>query len=151
MARASISKNGIEVAKSGYDVDTAPLSKMILSPLFTTMRIDHSGIVTVAPYSNDGEWPQIYDRAIITFPRPYNDPPVVFVAGQNSNGTVDQTPFHFRFESDGGGFRWVPHYSIETFTNRFELYVLKGGGAFGTITRTWKYFVFANTLSNTTL
>lgn len=142
MPRARISRNGIELAMAGYDVDTAPLNKMIISPQFPTMRIALSGTVTVGPLS--GTWGGLYDWANITFPAPFPSPPVVFVSGQNSDGTSDQTPFNYRAEDGGGAFTWMPHYSIETYTNRFELYVQKGGGNIGTITRTWKYFVFAN-------
>lgn len=146
MPRARISKNGVELALPGYDVDTAPLSKMLLTPQFPTMRIALSRTVTVGSYSGPGDTG--HDRAVVNFADyglTFPSPPLVLVSGIIDANTSDQTPFSYTYTSDGGRY-WIDmHHCIETTTTGFTLYVMKTG--FGNRVnppRTWKYFVFAN-------
>lgn len=145
MPRARISRNGVQLAKQGFDVDTAPLNQMIISPLFPTMRVIQSGYVTVADYSGYGS--AYHRRAVVSFTSTLSRPPIVLVSGVIDSNTSDQSPYYYIVQDGSGGFDLVTHYSIDTYTNRFELYVGKVGSTFlNNIPLTWKYFVFGNTL-----
>lgn len=148
MPRARISRQGIEIAKPGFDVDTAGPGDMIFSSQFVTFRLAMTGVVTVAHYS--GYLDSRYERAVVTFPQPFPNPPIVLAAGILPDGRSDQSQ-HYRtivpLDSSKPSYA-LPHYSIETFTDRFELYVLTRdlSGYISFFTRTWRYFVFSNTI-----
>ena len=148
MTRVRIDKNGIAIAKEGYDVDTAPLSKIQFSPLYVSMQLLVKGIVTVANYT--GYMDDLYRRAIVTFPAALAKPPIVMVAGQNGDGTTDQTTIVGTAASDQSGKAWYePVYQIITSTTQFELYVNKsvwGGNSSRTLD--WRYWVFRNTVED---
>lgn len=149
MPRARISKDGVAVAKQGFDVDTADFKDMILSPEHVAMRIVMTGYVTVAPFT--GYLSGFMDRAIVTYPptNGFNNPPVVFASGVIDEDNADQSQFYYTNDAFvGGPFEMIPRFYVESYTDRFELYVVKNlHAAWGLdITRTWKYFVFANTL-----
>ena len=119
MTRVRIDGNGISIAKAGYDVDTAPIGKMNFSPLFSAMQVLLKGSVTVAGYS--GYLSDRYKRAAVTFPTALSKPPIVMVAGQNSDGSTDQTCWAYSFASDASGRAWnLPVYQTVTSTTGFE-------------------------------
>lgn len=143
MPRARISRNGIQLAKPGFNVDTATLANMILSPQFATMRIALQGYTTPVDFS--GYVSNYHRRSIVTFPTAFPTPPLVLVSGIVSSSVSDQTQFEYELSTDQGGTRKLTHYSIETYTTHFELYTAKTPGtALSNIPSTWKYFVFAN-------
>lgn len=143
MPRARISRDGIQLAKSGFDVDTASLANMVMSPQFATMRIVLQGYTTPVDFS--GYVSGYHRRSIVAFPIAFPSPPLVLVSGIVSSSASDQSPYFYELETDAGGTRKLTHYSIETYTTHFELYTAKAGGtALSNIPSTWKYFVFAN-------
>lgn len=145
MPRARISKNGIELAKHGYDVNTASLANLILSPQFSTMRIALMGATTVAPYTGAGS--DAHDRSVITFATPFPSAPLVLAAGVIDENTSDQSPLVYQYQADSGATWTDTHYCIITTASNFTLYVMKSGiGNRAIIPRTWKYFVFANSV-----
>ncbi|RAZ75846.1 hypothetical protein [Mesorhizobium atlanticum] len=148
MTRVRIDKNGIAIAKEGYDVDTAPLSKMQFSPLFGAMRLAMKGMVTVADYS--GYMSDIYRRAIVVFPTAFPKPPIVMVAGQRSDGSTDQTVLLGTAASDQSNRAWhEPVYQIVTSTTQFEFYLDKSTwGNNPSRTLNWRYWVFRNTIED---
>lgn len=146
MTRVRFNKDGIAIAKPGYDVDIAPLSKMQFSPLYTSMRLAIKGVVTVADYT--GYMGDRYKRAIVTFATAFSKPPIVMAAGQISGGGVDMTNITGTAASDSSGMAWhEPIYQIVTSTTQFELYVNKNWGGSGRTT-SWRYWVFRNTVED---
>lgn len=145
MPRARYSANGIDIAKPGYDVDTAGLANMTFSSSLVAARIIKTGIVTPAPFS--GYMNSLYYQSIVYLDAPLPRPPIVLVAGINADGTSDQTPFVISqaFSSDGIAYR-RPFYEIRTFTDRFELCTAIGDADIRPMPPTWRYWVFANTL-----
>lgn len=145
MPRARISVNGIEIAKQGYDVDTAAPENMVFSSSLVAMRLARTGVVTPAPY--DGELSTVYYRHIEYYPTPFLQAPVVLVAGINADGSSDQAPYVMSGASDEGGSAWwLPYYSVYSYANRFELYVYQDEVVY-VGSPNWRYFVFQNTLS----
>lgn len=149
MPRARISAKGVEIAKPGYDVDTAGIANMLLSPQFSILKVAQSGTVTVAPFS--GYMDSDYYAATVNFPSAFIRPPLVMVAGLNGDGSTDQTAAVLSYASDQSGRAWIfPMYEIEVTTSKFDLYVKYFGGdpnsPYWYRTTTWKYWVFNNTL-----
>lgn len=150
MTRVRIDANGVAIAKAGYDVDTAPLSKMNFSPLFVSMQLVSKGIVTVADYS--GFMSAYYRRAIVTFASAFSKPPIVLAAGQMADGAVDITNIVGTFASDQNNISGhEPIYQIITSITQFELYVNKTTWANtspGARPADWRYWVFRNTVED---
>jgi len=148
MTRARISNRGIEIAMPGYSVDTAPPSKMLFSPDYSALRVALTGTLTVADYS--GSMSDSYWRGIVSFNPAFQSPPVVLVSGRNSATESVQSPFVFNQIPPAGTGRKLPFYTIQTYRNRFELYVLRveatGGVLIGPKTRVWRYWVLHNVL-----
>ncbi|MBB6011865.1 hypothetical protein HNR59_001210 [Aquamicrobium lusatiense] len=149
MPRMRLSSAGPEIALPGYDVDTAPLEKMAFSPSFVAMRLALSGTVTVGPFSG---LLSVYGyQGVVTFPTPFVRPPIVMVAGLNSDGTTQQSPFVRNIRAGVSGVdRVMPWSEIRTYRDRFELFVLMRQGSDPTPYEdrplNWRYFVFENTL-----
>lgn len=140
MPRARLSSEGIDVAKLGYDVDTASLANMMFSSSLVAARISQSGTVTPTGYDS------FYNMASVTFPTAAPRPPMVLVAGITSGSTSEQAPFLWRAASNSlGEGRNLPYYEIRTFTDHFELYVAKMSYV-RPAPATWRYWVFQNTL-----
>lgn len=147
MPRARLSSAGIDIAKVGHNVDTATIENMQFSSSMVAMRLALTGVVTVSDYS--GDMSDIYRRGQVTFPSAFSNPPIVMVAGLNSDGSTDQTPIVIREFSDQSNRGWVqPIYSIVTKTTGFDLFVIKPGPGnwAGNRPLNWRYFVFQNTL-----
>lgn len=143
MPRARISAGGIEVAKPGFDVDTAAIGDMQFSSALVAARIAKTGLVT--PENYVGFYSESYKRAIVYLDDPVPYPPIVLVAGIRSDGTSDQAPFINRYVSGGTAYH-EPYYEIRTFTDRFELYVLQVRGDVYPAPPNWRYWVFQNTV-----
>lgn len=145
MPRARINKNGIAIAKAGYDVDTASIENMAFSPQFGMMRLAMTGTVDVVDFT--GYMSDMYRRAIVVFPTAAPRPPLVMVCGLFADGSTDQTVAVVRVASDQSGRAWQkPAYEIRTTATQFELYVNKEGSPLPTRPTTWRYWVFHNTL-----
>lgn len=149
MPRTRISKNGIEIAKPGKDVDTATLQDMLFAPQFVATRLALTGIATVVNYS--GQMDDYYRRAIVTFPSPFVRPPIAMVAGIRADGTAQFAPFTKSIVSGQNGWvRGLPHVELRSYVDKLEIYVRFRDGASTpapvTVPSNWRYFVFANTL-----
>lgn len=145
MPRARLSVNGPELAMEGYDVDTAPLEKMLFSPAYVAMRVAKTGVVTPGSYTGDMD--DYYKRSVVEFDNAFPAPPIVLVAGINIDGSTDQSPVVYSVTSGQNGWaRSLPLYEIRTFTSRFELYVLAARSNIRTPPSDWRYWVFQNTL-----
>ncbi|RVC71284.1 hypothetical protein EN759_00270 [Mesorhizobium sp. M00.F.Ca.ET.038.03.1.1] len=141
-----MSKDGIVIAKAGYDVDTAPLSKIQFSPQFIALRLALKGLVTVADYT--GFMDDRYRRAIVVFDNAFPKPPLVMVAGQRSDGSTDQTNALLSIGSDQSNRAWhEPVYQIVTSATQFELYVNKVSTN-NSRTLNWRYWVFRNSIED---
>ena len=138
MPRARLSVNGIDIAKPGYDVDTAGLPNMQFSSSLVAARIVLTG--TVTPTSYDGD----YNLSTVSFATSFPKPPIVLVAGIYGDGTSDQTPF-LQVGADGSTAWNRPYYEIRTYTDHFELYVCKNA-LLRVPPSTWRYWVFQNTI-----
>lgn len=145
MPRMRISENGPEVAAPGHDVDTAPLEHMMFSPTLVAMRLASQGTVSVGSFS--GLLSDMYYRGIVNFDTPFVRAPVIMVAGLNADGSADQSFFFYNVAN--GSEAWNrPYIQVDSYPDRFELFVLVRNGDGPIITRptNWRYFVFANTL-----
>ena len=149
MPRTRLSTKGPQIALPGYDVDTAPLSKMAFTPEAVAMRLLHTGTVSVTPFA--GYMDNYYYRAIGYFPQPLLRLPIVLVAGINPDGSVEQRPFMYG-RAESSTMRVVPSVEVRTFLDRVEIYVLVRNGPrpdLVPVTRhppVWRYFIFQNTL-----
>lgn len=140
MPRARLSADGIDIAKPGYDVDTASLPNMQFSSSLVAARIAMTGLVTPTAYDS------FYKMSSVTFPSAHPRAPVVLVAGISSGTSTDQTPFLYTEASNAEGTAWnLPYYEIRTYTNHFELYVAQMS-YIRPSPSTWRYWVFQNTL-----
>lgn len=144
MPRGRLGRNGPELAKPGYDVDTAPLTAMLYSSKLVAKRLAFDGTVTVGSHS-DGAPFTSYFKATKVFDTPFPEPPEVRVASINGDGTSDQAPYVVNYA--GNGQLWVlPYFVVYPYVERFDLYVLREPDRYvGPLT--WKYFVYQNTLS----
>lgn len=150
MPRMRLDPSGFKIAKAGFDVDTASLANMIFTTDLAGMQLRQTGVVTVAAYS--GYLDTSYRRAVVNFGTTYAQPPLVLAAGIVSSTESDQFPWYWESYTAGGPAIQLPWYSIETYTNRFELYVLNYRDGFpdrkGSPATQWRYFVFAHALSD---
>jgi len=144
MPRGRLSKNGPALAQYGYDVDTAPPTKMRFSPDMVAMRLALTGTVVCGSHG-DGPPYTDYAKATIVYDTAFPEPPIVRVAGINGDGTSDQSPYVITYA--GSGEQWMlPHYVVYSYASYFDLYVLRWNNYYvGPLT--WRYFVFHNTLS----
>lgn len=146
MPRGRLSRNGIALAKVGYDVDTAPLTGMQFSPQLVAKRLAYDGTVVVGAHSDGVPFSSYYKATKVHDPQyQFPDPPEVRVAGINGDGTSDLAPYVINYA--GNGQLWVlPYFVIYSYIDRFDLYVLREADRYvGPLT--WKFFVFHNTLS----
>ncbi len=146
MPKFRISKNGIEIAKPGFDVDTSTPEQMAFSSMLPAMRLAKTGVVTATRYGSSGMAAR-YARATVTYDTPFPKAPFVLAAGVISATESDQKPF---MPASLGYAKWT-WYSIESHPDRFELYLYDRDSVGGTVsrpTRTYRYFVFHNTLDD---
>lgn len=148
MLRQKISSGGIVIAKHGYDANTATLEQLNFSTDRPTYRLVMTGVVTATRYS--GPLSSRYARAIVTYDEPFEVTPLVLIAGVVSGTESDQTPFVPQaFVSDA---MWAWH-CVGSYKDRLEIYVYdrdSGGGTISRPTRTYRYFVFHNTIDDGT-
>lgn len=142
---ARISSRGIEIAKPGYDVDTASRANMRFSSDLVAMRLALTGIVNCVPHSEGNPFIPYY-KGTKVFDTPFPDPPFVMVAGIGGDGTSYQAPFVINTVG-GGALQVTPHYVVYTYADRFDLYAMQWPDGGVNLPTAWKYFVFQNTLS----
>lgn len=132
------------MAKAGKDVDTASFSDLVFSSDFPTLRVIYTDLVTAAPYT--GEFSEVYNRAVVTYPTPFPNPPIVLAAGRLSPTESDQKSVVFTSAYVPGAYSYrVPWYTVNSLPDRFELYVLArrgNGDPIPSRTLTYRYYVF---------
>lgn len=150
MSRFRISADGIAMALPGYNVDTAPLDKLVFSTDWPVLRVKYSGNVTAT--NIPGPWSQIYDTAIYTYPEPFTEPPIVLVAGIVSPTVSDQMSYVATdFYSPGALSYRSPYYAINSRTDRFELYLMarfSSGSPLPSRTKTYRFYVFDSVIES---
>lgn len=142
MPRIRINKNGIAIAKQGFDVDTAAPANMLFSSAGIAARVYETGLTTVSSYS--GKASDRYKRSRVNFSKAFAAPPPVFVAGLLSGGGADINPL--RQSVTGSGYsRQHPIYSLEIDKTGFYLYVANyvdsGTLIYGSLATTWRWWV----------
>lgn len=143
---ARISNAGIEIAKPGYDVRTAALANMVFSPNLVAMRVAFEGTFTAGPHSEGNPYAAYY-KATKYFDTPFpNDPPYALAAGIGGDGTSYQAPFVIN-SAGGNTLEVTPHFELNTYTDRIELYVMQWTAGGVILPLTWKFFILQNTLS----
>lgn len=145
MPRARLSRRGPQLAKYGYNVDTAPIANMAFSPDLVAMRLAETGTLTAAAHS-DGAPFTAYYKATKVFASAFPEPPFVMVAGIGGDGTSYQAPYVIN-TAGGGVLEVTPHYVLYTYTSYFDLYVMQWSAGGVNLPTTWRYFVFQNTLT----
>lgn len=146
MPRMRISSAGVEIAREGFDVDTAAPENIIFSSTAPTLRLALTGVVTISDFS--GPLSGRFARAIVYYDEPFEKPPLVLAAGVVSSTVSDQGPYVAG--SISGSARWI-RYSVASFTDRLEIYGYHrnvDGNLASRPTRTYRYFVFHNTLDD---
>jgi hypothetical protein len=143
-----LSENGPEIAKPGYDVDTASIENMMFSPSLVAARIALTGTVTPTTFSSGvlNDW---YYKGTVTFPTPFVRPPAVIVAGLETDGTTQQGIF-FTSITGGGTSRVLPWWEIDTYVDHFDLYTMRHNDSdwdeVFPVCADWRYWVLWNTL-----
>lgn len=145
MPRARLSRNGPQLAKPGYNVDTASLANMAFSPNLVAMRLALTGTFVAGGHS-DGSPFSAYYKATKVFDTPFPEPPFVMVAGIGGDGTSYQAPYVIN-SAGGGVLEVTPHYVLYTYTSQIDLYVMQWSAGGVILPTTWRYFVFQNTLA----
>lgn len=148
MPRARLSVLGPQIAVAGYDVDTAPMSKMVFTSDAVAMRLRFTGTLSVSAFS--GFMDDYYYQGVGYFPETLTRLPIVLVAGINADGSVEQRPFMYG-RAESASMRVTPSVEVRTYLDRVEISVLVryGPAPHAPILPhppTWKYFVFENTL-----
>jgi hypothetical protein len=145
-----ISEEGPKIAKSGYDVDTAEIGNMVFSPSLVAMRIALTGTVTPTTFSSGvlNDW---YYKATVTFPQPFARPPIVMVAGLETDGTTQQGLFYANIVSgQAGNAKVLPWWQIDTYADHFDLFTMRHNDSNWNesfpVCADWRYWVFQNTL-----
>lgn len=151
MSRFRIGVDGIKMAQAGYNVDTAPNDRMIFTTDWPTLRVKYTGVITATDIP--GPWRQIYDTAIYTYPEPFQQPPIVLVAGIVSPTVSDQkSEVLTDYFSPGAYSHRSPWYAVNSLTDRFELYVFArytSGTPVPNRTKTYRYYVFDSVIAST--
>lgn len=142
--RMRIDKNGIKIARPGYDVDTAAEKDLYFSSSSIAARVFTTGSVTVSTFGHDR-----YRRARVDFPKTFVRPPLVFAGGLRSDGGLDVTPVRYTIISTDYA-RIHPHYRLLIDKTGFWIWVgMDYGGSFSVdVPTTWRYWVLENTLDD---
>lgn len=146
MARTKISADGIYIAKPGKDVETATLDDWLFTTDFPQLRVAMTGIVTLASYS--GPMSDRFARAIVNYPVPFIQPPIVLFAGITGAAETDQLLSSVL--SGSGSANWTLA-SVASYTDRFEMYGYYrnvDNSLYPRTTLTYRYFVFHNTIDS---
>lgn len=142
--RMRINKDGIKIARQGYDVDTAAEQDLYFSSSGIAARVFATGLVGV---TNAGH--ERYNQARVNFSKTFSRPPLVFAAGLRSDGGADVTPVRYRIIGNNIA-RIHPHYCLKIDTTGFDIMVVKDygpGDFYVDVPTTWRYWVLDNVLA----
>jgi hypothetical protein len=145
-----LSEAGPEIAKAGFDVDTAAIGNMVFSPSLVALRIALTGTVTPTTFSS-GVLNSWYYKGTVTFPAAFARPPIVMVVGLETDGTTQQGLFSdLLISSQSGNAKVLPYWQIDTYADHFDLFTMRhNDGSWKEqfpVCATWRYWVFRNTL-----
>jgi hypothetical protein len=145
-----LSEAGPEIAKPGYDVDTAAIGNMVFSPSLVALRIALTGVITPTTFSS-GVLNTWYYKGTVTFPTPFVRPPLVMVVGLETDGTTQQGCFFDGIISgQSGDAKMLPYWQIDTYTDHFDLFTMRHNDSNWNehfpVCADWRYWVFQNTL-----
>lgn len=143
MARARINKDGIDIARQGYNVDTAGPADIAFSTRWNAAQIFMKGQTN--PIAFSGYMDNIYYRSIVPFGKTFARPPIVFVGGvisadQREICATSLTSIPF---APGVGYI-IPFYRVLSKLDQFELYVARkypSGADVPYYIITWSYIV----------
>ncbi len=126
MPRARWDKNGIVIAKQGFDVDTASQSNILFNSNSATRRIYMKGTIAFGGAITAGPFTGRYQKSTVTFPTPFAKAPQALV-GVKDNGLLTHiipTQAIVGGQSVSGTFWefYEPVICAFTFTNKLELY-----------------------------
>jgi hypothetical protein len=143
MPRIRINKDGIAIAKQGYDVDTTSPANMLFTSNGIAARVYETGLTTVSSYS--GKASDRYRRSRVNFSKTFAAPPPVFVAGLLTGGGADINPVYQAIIGNSYA-RIHPVYSVEIDKTGFYLYVANFsdpeiGFLYGSKATTWRWWV----------
>lgn len=141
MPRIRINKNGIAIARAGYDVDTASPANMLFTSDGIAARVYQTGLTTVTGYSGKGS--DRYRRSRVNFGKTFSSPPPTFAAGLLADGGADINPSFYNITGNNFS-RQHPTYSLEIDTTGFWLYVCNysdTGNLYGSKATTWRWWV----------
>ena len=144
MPRARLSARGPQIARPGFDVDTAAPKDMLFDPSLVAATIYATDIVTTTPYSGGDGLGEACNRYIGSHGRTFAMPPIVIpyevVGGER------RLHMNYVRAPSSGPLIYVSDGSVRATTSGFELYSRKTGiYAPG---NTWRYVTLSNTLAN---
>lgn len=142
--RMRIDRDGIKIARPGYDVDTAAEKDLYFSSSGVAARVFATGLATAVEFGHER-----YRRVRVNFSKTFARPPIVFAGGIRSDGGLDVTPVRYGITSDDYQ-RVHPHYCLQIDKTGFWLMVCKDfGSSFNVdVPTTWRYWVLENTLDD---
>lgn len=144
MPRARLSERGPQIARHGFDVDTAAPKDMFFDPSLVAATVYATGIVATTPYSGGDGLGDYCNRYVGSHGRTFNMPPLVLpyeVVGSERR-------LHMNLVQLGSGNLNVvaANGSVRITTTGFELYATKAG--VHPTGNTWRYVTLSNTLAN---
>lgn len=150
MPRARLSRNGPEIARPGYDVDTAALENIAFAPQWVAARVWKTVDVTVQPYAGD-DIAFLYDRHIETFGRIFPTPPIIIASGliDTSNKIVSNVTLRSVPVAGNGWAAIAPSFQIFASNSHFELYVRRrdvSGNPIGNAPAIWRCTILENSM-----
>lgn len=147
MSRIRLSKNGPEIAREGFDVETAEPKDMFFMPMGVAARIKETGIATPVSISNSTR------TCRVNFAEPFSHPPMMFFAGLRADGGADVTPN--MMVTIGSSFMWRQmHYYAQIDTTGFDLFLTQGVGAalggpiYPEVAPNWRWWALENTMQD---
>lgn len=149
--RMRLSEQGPQIAKSGYDVDTASIADMVFSPSLVALRIALTGTITPTTFSS-GVLNSWYYKATVTFAEAFVRPPIVMAVGLLDDGTTIQgVGVASIISHDSGNAKVLPYWQIDTYVDHFDLFTMRHNDSGWTnahypVANTWRYWVLQNTL-----
>jgi hypothetical protein len=145
MPRARISSNGPQIAKPGFDVDTASFRDMVFDPRFVAARVMMTGTVTTTDYT--GFMDQWYTRAIVPYGRTLPMPAIALFFQHYGDGRLVSHTYVREFPPGNDWAKMFPDTEVRAYTDRAEIYA-----ATKLATRpagnTFTYVILENTLAN---
>lgn len=151
MPRQRLSHDGPQIARPGFDVDTAAPQNMLFDPRLVAATVYDTDIVTTVPYSGGdglGTW---FNRALVNHGRTFPMPPVVIPYEVVGSARRLHMSTESIFPNQAQAVRGCAG-SVRVYNDRFEIYSANAnlwtGSLFPPPGTTWRYVTLSNTLAN---